>query len=249
MIFVLILIIYMIFARHETFEHSYSNSYLEPISDKANRGNAVKIENLRPTSVLSEKNNQNTSINAKQTLDHRTLNPIQSPILKIANIENIATVPNTNFVGNKFVDLAEGIKLNQIRLIKHQEIVKLLAGIHLDNGFNLYKGKFDCMAVRGDSAILYEVKTILDIFSDEERQSVKAIGQLKYYKYEVIEQHPLYKIKEVIVFSNKPDDDIIKFFCAENINVVWLSNNEFIIFNPEKRKHEKFNPTELLSKN
>jgi len=168
-------------------------------------------------------------------------------IFKETNQNEIAINPNINDIEFKKIDISQSIKLNQERLVKHQEIVRLLASEYIKYGFVLFKGKFDCVATKNNVAILNEVKTIIDTSSDEEKQSVKAIGQLKYYKFK-IEQLNLgfSKTKEVIVFSNKPDQDIIDFFSSENIIVVWLSGNEFQIFNKKIQLGEKFFPNTLL---
>lgn len=163
------------------------------------------------------------------------------------DLEGIAKDPNLNAVTSVSIDLAEAIRIRQRRLAEHQEIVRLLAELNARHGFKLYEGKFDCLAIKGDNALLYEVKTILPTASDEEKQTVKGVGQLKYYKFSIVPKEMGYtKIKELLVFSSKPDSGIIEFCSVENILVVWRTDNRFQIYNTQTNADEVFNPTDLL---
>lgn len=163
------------------------------------------------------------------------------------DLEGIAKDPNLNTVTSVSIDLAEAIRIRQRRLAEHQEIVRLLAELNAKQGFKLYEGKFDCLAIKGDKALLYEVKTILPTASDEEKQTVKGVGQLKYYKFSIVHKEMGYsKIKELLVFSSKPDIGIIEFCSAENILVVWRDGEAFQIYNKENNTDEVFNPDNLM---
>ena len=54
------------------------------------------------------------------------------------------------------------------------------------------------------------------------------------------------KIKEVLVFSHKPNNGIIDFCSAENIRVIWKHGNAFQIFNIQNEADEIFNPDNLI---
>lgn len=163
------------------------------------------------------------------------------------NSGEIARDPNLNIISSVTIDYSEAIRLRQRRLAEHQEIVRSLAVINERCGCQLFEGKFDCLAIKSDTALLYEVKTILASASDEEKQTVKGVGQLKYYKYSIVHRQMGYaNIKEVIVFSSKPDIGIIEFCSAENILVVWRDGNHFQIFNLQTSAVESFNPDNLL---
>lgn len=163
------------------------------------------------------------------------------------NSENIARNPNLNIINSVSIDLSEAIRIRQRRLAEHQEIVRLLALINERLGFQLFEGKFDCLATRDNKALLYEVKTILPSSSDEEKQTVKGVGQLKYYKYSIVQiEMGFTDIKELIVFSNKPEIGIIEFCSSENILVIWRVNEEFHIYNNETNTDEIFNPENLI---
>jgi hypothetical protein len=163
------------------------------------------------------------------------------------NAGEIARDPNLNIISSVTVDYAEAIRIRQRRLAEHQEIVRLLASINENCGFQLYEGKFDCLATKNDTALLYEVKTILASASDEEKQTVKGVGQLKYYKYSIVNRQMGYtNIKEVIVFSSRPETGIIDFCSAENISVIWRVGDAFHIYNIRTNADEVFNPDNLL---
>lgn len=163
------------------------------------------------------------------------------------NAGEIARDPNLNIITSVTVDYSEAIRIRQRRLAEHQEIVRLLAIINENYGFRLYEGKFDCLAIKNDTALLYEVKTILPSASDEEKQTVKGVGQLKYYKYSIVHRQMGYtNIKEVIVFSSRPETGIIEFCSAENISVIWRVGDTFQIYNIRTNADEVFNPDNLL---
>lgn len=163
------------------------------------------------------------------------------------NAGEIARDPNLNIITSVTVDYSEAIRIRQRRLAEHQEIVRLLATINENYGFRLYEGKFDCLAIKNDTALLFEVKTILASASDEEKQTVKGVGQLKYYKYSIVHRQMGYTdIKEVIVFSSRPATGIIEFCSAENISVIWRVGDAFQIYNISTNADEVFNPDNLL---
>lgn len=155
--------------------------------------------------------------------------------------DNIARDPIFNAVSQASVDLTESIRIRQDRLAKHQEIVRKISVICEQNNFNLYEGKFDCLSTQDESALLFEVKTILDSPSDQEKQTIKGVGQLKYYKFSIVSKQMNYSnIKEFLVYSQKPSDAFIEFCNAENITVLWVEGDNFktnesgneVVFNP-----------------
>jgi len=163
------------------------------------------------------------------------------------NAEGIARDPNLNVVTSTSIDLADAIRIRQRRLAEHQEIVRLLAQLNEQHGFRLFEGKFDCLAVKNETALLYEVKTILPTASDEEKQTVKGVGQLKYYKFSIVQREMGYRnIKEVIVFSSRPNTGMVEFCSSENITVIWRIGNVFQIFNMRMVTDEVFNPDNIL---
>lgn len=164
-----------------------------------------------------------------------------------ATTDDIARNPNLNVVASVSIDLTDAIRIRQQRLAEHQEIVRQLALLNSQYNFSLYEGKFDCLAIKGEFAILYEVKTILPTASDLEKQTVKGVGQLKYYKYSIVHREMGYDaIRDALVFSMRPEIAIIEFCLSENIDVIWRSNGRFYFFNRETREDEDFLPDKLI---
>ena len=161
--------------------------------------------------------------------------------------DDIAKDPTINVISSVSIDFSDAIKTRQKRLAEHQEIVRLLAILNEKCGFQLFEGKFDCLGIKGDTALLYEVKTILERATDQEKQTVKGVGQLKYYKFSIVKQQMgLSDISEILVFSRKPDTGIIDFCTAENIAVIWREDYSFQIFNIQTGGDDSFDPDVLL---
>jgi len=160
---------------------------------------------------------------------------------------DIAKDPTINIVSSVSIDISDAIRTRQKRLSEHQEIVRLLAIINEKCDFQLFEGKFDCLGIKGDTSLLYEVKTILERLTDQEKQTVKGVGQLKYYKFSILEQQMgLSDIREILVFSRKPDTGIIQFCTSENIAVIWRADSSFQIFNIKTGKEDSFDPDSLI---
>ncbi len=160
---------------------------------------------------------------------------------------DIAKDPTIKLVSSVSIDIADAIKTRQKRLTEHQEIVRLLAILNEKFGIQLFEGKFDCLGIKGDRALLYEVKTILESATDQEKQTVKGVGQLKYYKFSIAQKkEELSDIREILVFSRKPDVGIIDFCKAESIAVIWREGDSFQIFNIRTGGDDSFKPDEVL---
>lgn len=154
-----------------------------------------------------------------------------------ATIENIAIEPNLTHISNSNIDLTSAIRLRQKRLVEHQEIVRKLALILDSHGFNLYEGKFDCLSTSDEKALLFEVKTLSNSMADEEKQSVKGVGQLKFYNFSIVrEKMGLENIFEFLVFSRKPSELIIRFCIAESISVLWCVDEDFYCLNEDNEE-------------
>ncbi len=161
--------------------------------------------------------------------------------------KDIARDPKLNVITSVSIDISDAIKIRQKRLAEHQEIVRRLAILNEKSGIKLFEGKFDCMGLKDGTALLFEVKTILESTIDQEKQTIKGVGQLKYYKFSIIQQQmKISNVKEALVFSRKPLNEIIEFCTAENIAVIWKDGESFNIFNAKTRKDESFNPNLFL---
>ncbi len=161
--------------------------------------------------------------------------------------DDIAKDPIFNRISTVSIDLAESIRIRQDRLALHQQIVRKLGLICDKRRFELYEGKFDCLALKPEKALLFEVKTVKDSSSDQEKQTIKGVGQLKYYNYSIIyKQMKFSNGKEFIVYSQQPNADLIEFCHSENIEVVWIENDEFFIENREALGAIKFDPLNFI---
>lgn len=161
--------------------------------------------------------------------------------------EEIATDPTFSSGKSVNIDLADAINIRQQRLAEHQEVVRLLARLNEEANLELFEGKFDCLAVNRSKALLYEVKTILNNSSDQEKQTVKGVGQLKFYKYSIVYQEMGYEdIDEFLVFSQKPIKEICDFCLNEDIIVVWRNGDHFLFLDEENGDEEDFDPNIFL---
>jgi len=166
---------------------------------------------------------------------------------RLTSAEDIAKEPNVRLISSSNIDISEAIRIRQNRLTEHQEIVRKLGELNEQNDFTIYDGKFDCLGIKGDSAILYEVKTILNNSKDQEKQTVKGVGQLKYYAYSIVKNEMDYEdIKEALVFSKKPDLKFIEFCNYENISVIWRVEELFYYYNQQTETDDPFSPDILM---
>jgi len=160
---------------------------------------------------------------------------------------DIAKEPEFNEISDANIDLSNAIKVRQKRLSEHQACVRKLAKIHESDEFTFYEGKFDCLVIKSNSCLLYEVKTLSDTLSDIESQTIKAVGQLKYYNYAIVQkQMGQNNIKEFLVFTLKPTQEIIDFCESISIIVIWLNGESFNKINPSDGSTTIFNPSDFI---
>ena len=83
--------------------------------------------------------------------------------------------------------------------------------------------------------------------SDQEKQTVKGVGQLKYYKFSIVNRQMEYEnIKEFLVYSQKPQTSLIEFCTAENIKVIWLQAGVFKIYDSATDEDINFEPLNFV---
>ncbi len=163
-----------------------------------------------------------------------------------SSANDIAKDPILSEIDNISIDLTDAVKLRQKRLQEHQDCVRLLASINENSGFNIFEGKFDCLAVKEQGSILYEIKTLAPNLIDEENQTVKAVGQLKFYSYFIIKnQMEINEVIEVLVFSRMPTKNLVDFCNSINIEVIWRKENEFKFIN-NSSEILTFNPNTFI---
>jgi len=159
----------------------------------------------------------------------------------------IAVDPIFNTISTVSIDYTESIRIRQQRLSEHQEIVRQLGLFCEERAFELYEGKFDCLSTMEETALVFEIKTILSSLADQEKQTVKGVGQLKYYKFSIVNRQMEYEdIKEFLVYSQKPQFSLIEFCTAENVKVVWLEDGIFKVYNSVSNEDVDFEPLNFV---
>src|SRR5690606_21425212 len=159
----------------------------------------------------------------------------------------IAVDPIFNTISTVSIDYTESIRIRQQRLSEHQEIVRLLGLFCEKRAFELYEGKFDCLSTMEDTALVFEIKTILNSMPDQEKQTIKGVGQLKYYKFSIVNRQMEYEdIKEFLVYSQKPQVSLIEFCTSENIKVVLLEEGIFKIYDSVSNEDIDFEPLDFV---
>ena len=196
-----------------------------------NNNNAFPV---KETSI-TEEDISSTIVNPK-IFTQRTSTPYWE-----ANVDNIAKKPQFNQISDVNIDLASAIKIRQQRLEEHQNVVRILASMHAKLNYKLFEGKFDCLCIKSDVCLLYEVKTLSNTLSDLESQTIKAVGQLKYYNFSIVKKKMGHEsVKEFLVFTKEPNKDIIEFCENIGIQVIWLQDGSFFYFN--NNSNTLFNP-------
>jgi hypothetical protein len=166
---------------------------------------------------------------------------------RLVDADKIATAPIFNEVSAVSIDLTEAVRIRQDRLALHQQIVRKLASLCESKGFRLFEGKFDCLAVRPENTLLFEVKTIKESLSDQEKQTVKGVGQLKYYNFSIVHQQmEIVNRQEFLVYSEQPNSNLVKFCHAENIDVIWLVVDVFKIIDKTTLDIVDFDPVNFI---
>jgi len=178
----------------------------------------------------------------------KTENGVSYSQYRKVDSDQIAIDPTFSNIVPVSIDLTEAIRTRQNRLAHHQTIVRKLALLCEENNFELYEGKFDCLATTENNALVFEVKTILETLSDQEKQTVKGVGQLKYYDFSIVRKQMGYEnTKQILVYSQKPEKSLIEFCQFENISIVWMdeSENIFKIHIAESDTEINFEPKDL----
>lgn len=186
-----------------------------------NNNNAFPVKET----TITEEDISSTIINPK-IFTQRIITPYWE-----TSVDSIAKKPEFNQISDVNIDLTIAIKIRQRRLEEHQNIVRTLASMHADLNYNLFEGKFDCLCIKSNSCLLYEVKTLSSTLSDLETQTIKAVGQLKYYNFSIVKKKMEYdSVKEFLAFSKEPSLDIIEFCENIGIQVIWFQDDSFFYF-------------------
>lgn len=147
---------------------------------------------------------------------------------RLVNSQNIATVPTNQDVENNdnTIDMTNAIIERQNRTVRHQHLVKYIAGILEQRGYVLHENPMDCLAVNpSQNSLLIEVKTLNGDVADEKKQVRLALGQLMYYEFFntnfITGQNGIIKIA---FFENKISQEHMDFLLKNNCVTFWLEN-------------------------
>ncbi|MDT9331817.1 NERD domain-containing protein, partial [Clostridium perfringens] len=110
---------------------------------------------------------------------------------------------------------------------EHEELVRDLAYYLENKGYKLYEGQIDCLAIKDDIALIFEVKTLNGEIKDERAQVLKALAQLKYYKkFAMGKFSELEKVYSLALFSSKISDQYIEFLEENSIHTLYKENEK-----------------------
>jgi len=119
-------------------------------------------------------------------------------------------------------DEAERLAQLHERTDEHQDILVKLRKMYAEKNWTAGIGNFDLLALKGEIALLHEIKTIN---ANERLQIIDAIGKLTYY--EAFDAPSILKdskarVQKILVFSRRPDQGHIDFLKKIGIWVLWF---------------------------
>ena len=148
-----------------------------------------------------------------------------TPLANAVSAEDIASTPEFSEKSLHPFDLSAAIELRNKRTILHQKIVRSFASLLESLKFSLFEYPYDCLARKDDFVVLAEVKTLDGTVSDERKQAVRALGQIRSYAYfNVPEDFKGGQMELVVAFSEKPTEPILDFLAEQGISTAWIEN-------------------------
>ena len=162
--------------------------------------------------------------------------------------EDIAPIPAFGDAGESLADLSASIEIRKLRTKQHQETTVSLAKIIGADGFKTFANPYDCLGYKNKvGGLLLEVKTLDGTRGDERRQSVKALGQLKGYRYfSLPPKMRAPKLIEIVGFSGPPSNATIAFLRESAVCSCWQHDNQWLV-SDLAGKVASFSPKALLS--
>jgi len=158
--------------------------------------------------------------------------------------KGIAKTPNfTKDKNDSMVNKKDAIEKTEKRTIIHHEKVTSLAEFFEKNGFKLYYGRPDIIAIKDDVTFLIETKSILDSIEDQEDKTVSAMGQLLNYSFLYMHKKlKRYPFTKVIHYTQKPLNHIFELCEYNNILVLWNDGDDIKMYDPINKIDVDFNP-------
>lgn len=121
-------------------------------------------------------------------------------------------------------DEAERLAHLRDRTDEHQDILSKLRKMYAEKDWTTGIGNFDLLALKGEIALLHEVKTIN---ANERLQIIDALGKLTYYEaFDVpsIIGDSQATVQKILVFSKRPEQAHIAFLRKLGIWVIWFNS-------------------------
>ncbi len=141
--------------------------------------------------------------------------------IKSSNIANrVFTKSNHKVVYNEKI-----IEKLKDRYTRHNIIVKKIACILEQQVFEIKEGNIDCLAIKHQDALLIEVKSLDNNYSDEIKQVRQAYSQLDYYEAFALGKYKNYNIYKIAIFERKISEKHIYFMENTNKLVLWIDDN------------------------
>lgn len=112
------------------------------------------------------------------------------------------------------------------RYTRHNIVIKKIANILEAQGFEIKEGNIDCLAIKDEQALLIEVKSLDNNYSDEIKQVRQAYSQLDYYEEFALGKYRGHNVIKVAIFERKISDEHISFMENRNKLVFWIDNDK-----------------------
>jgi hypothetical protein len=143
--------------------------------------------------------------------------------------ETISPIPNFGESSVGSFDLANAIATRKARTVVHHNTVTSVAGQLTSFGYTLHANPYDCLGFKTSTGgVLVEVKTLDGSSPDERRQSAKALGQLRGYRFfNVHPQLKLPRLAEVVAYSHPPSSDTREFLKDNSVCTAWPDNDQW----------------------
>ena len=162
--------------------------------------------------------------------------------------EDISKVPDFGELNpNGSFDLSAANEIRKKRTIQHHKAVASIAKLIAEEGFKVFEYPYDCLGHKaGTGSLLIEVKTLDGTTTDEHRQSVKALGQLKFYNhFHVPGELKKPNMAEVAAYNQTPSVSMVQFMNTNQIISVW-SNEDYWFTVDMTGSTVKLSPLSLL---
>jgi len=178
----------------------------------------------------------------------KTIAKKKASVGKEVSAADIGALPNFSDDQDTIVNLSEAISIRKQRTLLHQKAVKSLGEFLEAEGFTLHINPFDCVAFsKTKGCLLFEVKSLDGSPADERQQAERAVGQLCAYTFfDLPSDFRHDRFRKVAAFTHKPSAQIVDFLEANDITVIWLDENTWVMRTNKNKKLGTFSPTGFL---